>query len=100
MLMGFIMWYLFGKTILIIYTTLCFLVSVYYYNSSMKFYFPAMENKETQHFHDKYPEFSRKDLPSITLGRLFFFTFSFVIPKILSAVAFTTLINFLLRLNK
>jgi hypothetical protein len=48
-----------------------------------------MKNKDLQHFHDKYPEFIRIDLPTITLGRIFFHTFSFVWIKTVTAVFFT-----------
>ena len=97
MVVGFLVWYLFGKTSLIIYTIFCFLASVIVYQSSMKFYYPKMENREFQNFHDKYPEFNRTDLPYINLGRIFFFTFSLLFLKILIAVLLTFIIWFKLK---
>jgi hypothetical protein len=89
MVTGFLIWYFLGKYALIIFTLICFFTSVKIFNSAMKFYYPHMKNKELQHFHDKYPEFIRIDLPSITLGRIFFHTFSFIFIKISLGTFFT-----------
>ena len=97
MVVGLLVWYLFGKTSLIIYTIFCFLASVIVFNSSMKFYFPKMKNTDLQHFHDKYPEFIRTDLPHINLGRIFFFTFSILFLKILVAYILTVIIYIRLK---
>ena len=81
MLFAFIIYYLFGKYSLILFTIISFVVTIIIFNATVKFYFPRMENRECQNFHEKYPEFMRKDLNQISFGRIFLGLLSFLIIK-------------------
>ena len=48
-----------------------FILALYVYYQSTKYYFPDMKNIKDQYFHEKYKTFERDDLHMLSLFRLY-----------------------------
>lgn len=70
MLTFIIVIYLFSKWTCIAYLTISYLLSMYVYVKSTKYFYPDLTDLENPYYHEKYKGFKRSDGHHISLGRI------------------------------
>lgn len=65
-----VLWYT-GKTFSVLYFAFNFLLTLYVYYKSTKFYFPNMKDKKAQYFHENYKVFERNELFMLSLVKIY-----------------------------